>query len=63
MWHAYNATWRIVHKRKKINEIKHKSDFSEVYQMVQELQPDVIILHEVFDDLQTVPIKSYLQKL
>ncbi len=60
---AYNATWRVVHTRKDPEEIAAKSDFSEVYEMVQEEDPNIVVLNEIFDDLQTGPVSEELKRL
>jgi hypothetical protein len=60
LFDAYNATWRIVHKRKDPKEISAKSDFEGAFQMINDLSPDILILNEIFDDLQTIPVKKKL---
>jgi endonuclease/exonuclease/phosphatase family metal-dependent hydrolase len=50
---AYNSTFRVVHKRKDPKEISAKSDFNEVFDLVKELSPDIVVLNEIFRDLQT----------
>lgn len=62
-WKAYNATWNIVHKRRDPIEINQKSNFDEVYEMIHTHNPDIVILHEIFDNLQTIPIKNKLKEL
>ena len=59
---AYNATWRVVHKRKDSEEINRKSDFSEVFDIINKEKPDLIILNEIFDNLQTEPLIRELRK-
>lgn len=60
---AYNATWRVVHKRKNPEEIREKSDFGELYRLIEKVSPDIIVLNEIFDDLQTGPVIQHLKEM
>ncbi|MBU1151963.1 endonuclease/exonuclease/phosphatase family protein [Patescibacteria group bacterium] len=60
---AYNSTYRVVHARKDPEEISQKSDFSEVFDMIKEHSPNIVVLNEIFDDLQTKPVLEELEKM
>lgn len=60
---AHNATWRVVHKRKNPEEISKKSDFSQVFEIIKKENPSVVVLNEIFDNLQTRPVFKELKRL
>jgi endonuclease/exonuclease/phosphatase family metal-dependent hydrolase len=62
-WSAYNTTWNIIHGGKPVNFLEKRINFSSLFDVLEKVNPDVLVLNEIFDDLMTIPLKEKLNKL
>lgn len=62
-WSAYNTTWNVVHGKKSVDFLEKRINLVSFFSVLEKVNPDVLVLNEIFDDLVLIPLKEGLHKI